>query len=229
MDLPGRWRRSRTRSMLTRRRLLASTLALLVLVGLGAVNAIANTPVTVRQQDQFLAMPQAPGSAEQVSIDTSFFTTGSSPRPAVLLAHGFGGSKTDEADEARKLARSGYAVLTWSSRGFGHSTGQIGLDSPDGEVQDVKHLVDWLTARPEVLKDKPGDPVVGITGASYGGAISLLAAAADPGSRPSRRGSPGGTCRRRSSRRTSRAAARSTGSSRSSGPGSSSPTARPAT
>ncbi|MDH6115937.1 ABC-2 type transport system ATP-binding protein [Kitasatospora sp. GAS204A] len=180
MDLPGRWRRSRTRSMSTRRRLLASTLALLVLVGLGAVNAIANTPVTVRQQDQFLAMPQAPGSAEQVSIDTSFFTTGSSPRPAVLLAHGFGGSKTDEADEARKLARSGYAVLTWSSRGFGHSTGQIGLDSPDGEVQDVKHLVDWLTARPEVLKDKPGDPVVGITGASYGGAISLLAAAADP-------------------------------------------------
>ncbi|PYC60866.1 hypothetical protein C7C46_33890, partial [Streptomyces tateyamensis] len=34
--------------------------------------------------------------------------------------------------------------------------------------------------RPEVQLDGPGDPDVGITGASYGGAISLLAAAADP-------------------------------------------------
>ncbi|MCX4749623.1 alpha/beta fold hydrolase [Kitasatospora sp. NBC_01287] len=181
MNLPGprrRWRPPQLR--LTRRRLLAGVLALLVLAGLGTVTAIADTPAAVRQQDQFLSMPEAPGSTAQVSIDTSFFTTGSSPRPAVLLAHGFGGSKTDEADEARTLARAGYAVLTWSSRGFGHSTGQIGLDSPDGEVQDVKHLVDWLTERPEVLKEKPGDPVVGITGASYGGAISLLAAAADP-------------------------------------------------
>ncbi|WP_327069610.1 alpha/beta fold hydrolase [Kitasatospora sp. NBC_01250] len=180
MNLPGPWRRWRARGKPTRRRLLAGGLALVVLAGLGTATAVAGAPAAVHQEDRFLSMPEAPGSSQQVSIDTSFFTTGSSPRPAVLLAHGFGGSKADEAGEARKLARSGYAVLTWSSRGFGHSTGQIGLDSPDGEVQDVKHLVDWLTQRPEVLKDRPGDPVVGITGASYGGAIALLAAAADP-------------------------------------------------
>ncbi|GAB2708692.1 CocE/NonD family hydrolase [Kitasatospora kifunensis] len=160
--------------------MLAGVLVLAAVVGLGTVTAVAGAQPAVHQEDRFLEMPQSPGSDQQVSIDTSFFTTGSSPRPAVLLAHGFGGSKADEVGEARKLASAGYAVLTWSSRGFGHSTGQIGLDSPDGEVQDVKHLVDWLTNRPEVLKDKPGDPVVGITGASYGGAISLLAAAADP-------------------------------------------------
>lgn len=180
MNLPGPWRRWRARGRLTRSRVLAGVLVLAAVVGLGTVTAVAGAQPAVHQEDRFLEMPQSPGSDQQVSIDTSFFTTGSSPRPAVLLAHGFGGSKADEVGEARKLASAGYAVLTWSSRGFGHSTGQIGLDSPDGEVQDVKHLVDWLTNRPEVLKDKPGDPVVGITGASYGGAISLLAAAADP-------------------------------------------------
>jgi ABC-2 type transport system ATP-binding protein len=116
-----------------------------------------------------------------VRIDTSYFTAGSSSdrRPAVLLAHGFGGSKEDVRDEAQKLARDGYAVLTWSARGFGKSTGEIGLNDPEGEVADVSKLIDWLAKRPEVQLDKSGDPRVGVTGASYGGAISLLAAAYD--------------------------------------------------
>src|SRR5205807_1277913 len=64
-------------------------------------------------------------------------------------------------------------------RGFGASTGQIGLDSPDYEVKDVEQLVTWLARQPRVLLDHPGDPQVGITGSSYGGGISLLAAAYD--------------------------------------------------
>ncbi|MDH6132615.1 ABC-2 type transport system ATP-binding protein [Kitasatospora sp. MAA4] len=180
MNLGGPWRRWRERGRLTRRRVVAAVLALLAVVGLGTAVAVAGEAAPVREQDQFLSMPETPGSTQQVSIDTSFFTTGSTPRPAILLAHGFGGSKADEAGEARTLARSGYAVLTWSARGFGHSTGQIGLNAPDREVQDVRHLVDWLAQRPEVQLDGPGDPRVGITGASYGGALSLLAAAADP-------------------------------------------------
>ncbi|WP_035805489.1 alpha/beta fold hydrolase [Kitasatospora mediocidica] len=180
MNLGGPWRRWRECGRPTRRRVVAALVALLVVVGLGTAVAVAGQPAPVREEDRFLSMPETPGSAAQVSIDTSFFTTGSTPRPAILLAHGFGGSKADEAGEARSLARSGYAVLTWSARGFGHSTGQIGLNAPDREVQDVRHLVDWLAQRPEVQLDGPGDPRVGITGASYGGAISLLAAAADP-------------------------------------------------
>ncbi|MFD1663581.1 alpha/beta fold hydrolase [Streptomyces caeni] len=115
-----------------------------------------------------------------VRIDTSYFTSASAGRrPAVLLAHGFGGSKNDVRDQAQQLARDGYAVLTWSARGFGKSTGKIGLNDPRGEVADVSRLVDWLARRPEVLLDKPGDPRVGVTGASYGGAIALLAAGHD--------------------------------------------------
>ena len=115
-----------------------------------------------------------------VRLDTSYFTTGGSARrPAVLLAHGFGGSKTDVRGQAETLARHGYAVLTWSARGFGHSTGRIGLNAQDGEVADVSRLVDWLARQPDVRLDAPGDPRVGISGISYGGGISLLAAGYD--------------------------------------------------
>ncbi|MFD9124589.1 alpha/beta fold hydrolase [Kitasatospora sp. NPDC059571] len=176
MGFGGAWR-----SRLRERRALVALLVVAVLVVVGAVGtATGASGAAVRQEDNVLTMPETPGSTATVRIDTSFFTTGTSPRPAILLAHGFGGSKDGERDRARQLARSGYAVLTWSARGFGKSTGRIGLDAPDREIQDVRHLVDWLAKRPEVRLDAPGDPRVGITGASYGGGAALLGAAYDP-------------------------------------------------
>ncbi len=119
-------------------------------------------------------------SVDGVRLDTSYFTSGASGRrPAVLLGHGFGGSKDDLRQQAEDLARDGYAVLTWSARGFGKSTGKIGLNDPKGEVADVSKLIDWLAEQPQVELDKKGDPRVGLAGASYGGAISLLAAGYD--------------------------------------------------
>ncbi|BFV59821.1 CocE/NonD family hydrolase [Kitasatospora sp. CMC57] len=176
MGFGGVWRRWRP----GRRRALAGAAAgAVLLVGGVAVAAGGQEQAAVRQQEQRLSMPETPGSAEQVSVDTSFFTTGGTPRPAVLLAHGFGGSKDGVRDQAERLARQGYAVLTWSARGFGASTGKIGLDAPDREIADVQRLVDWLAQRPEVQLDAPGDPRVGITGASYGGGAALLGAAYD--------------------------------------------------
>ncbi|MEV5614068.1 alpha/beta fold hydrolase [Streptomyces sp. NPDC052225] len=175
MDLRlGAWReRVRGRP----RRWIAAAAALVVLAGAGtwSVAAADDGQPAVKRQDR--TMPMSGG----VRLDTSYFTTGSSTdrRPAVLLTHGFGGSKADVRGEAEKLARDGYAVLTWSARGFGKSTGKIGLNDPKGEVADVSRLIDWLATRPEVQLDKPGDPRVGVTGASYGGAVSLLAAGHD--------------------------------------------------
>ncbi|MFE0643033.1 alpha/beta fold hydrolase [Streptomyces sp. NPDC058877] len=153
----------------------AVTAALAVLAGAGTWTAVATDEAPpVRRADRALDI-------NGVRIDTSYFTDDSTGRrPAVLLGHGFGGSKDDVRAQAEDLARNGYAVLTWSARGFGASTGEIGLNDPDHEVKDVRKLVDWLAGRPEVLLDGPGDPRVGITGASYGGAISLLAAGNDP-------------------------------------------------
>ncbi|WP_129771485.1 alpha/beta fold hydrolase [Streptomyces sp. L-9-10] len=156
-----------------RARWLAGLGAAAVLVGAGTWTAVASDGApAVHRTDQVLSMDGA-------RIDTSYFTAGSGRRPAVLVGHGFGGSKDDVRAQAEKLARDGYAVLTWSARGFGKSTGEIGLNDPDHEVKDVSRMIDWLAARPEVRLDAKGDPRVGVTGASYGGGISLLAAGYD--------------------------------------------------
>src|SRR5690606_10400844 len=62
------------------------------------------------------------------------------PRPAVLLAHGFLGDRTSMDDHARTIADQGYVVVTWSSRGFGRSGGEVGLAAPDAEIADVRVL-----------------------------------------------------------------------------------------
>ncbi|MPY49191.1 alpha/beta fold hydrolase [Streptomyces acidicola] len=152
----------------------AAAAAVVVLAGTGVWTAVASDDAPqVNRADRVMAMGGG------VKIDTSYFTAGSGRRPAVLLGHGFGGSKDDVRQQAEDLARDGYAVMTWSARGFGESTGKIGLNDPEGEVADVSRLIDWLAKRPEVELDKSGDPRVGLAGASYGGAISLLAAGYD--------------------------------------------------
>ncbi|MEV4251868.1 alpha/beta fold hydrolase [Spirillospora sp. NPDC049652] len=134
----------------------------------------------VESSDQWISVVDGPRDDQHVRLDTAFYRpAGSGRAPAVLLGHGFGGTKDDMRAEARRLARDGYAVLTWSARGFGRSTGQIALNSPDYEVKDVRQLIDWLARRPEVRLDGPGDPRVGMTGESYGGAIALMTAGHD--------------------------------------------------
>ncbi|MFC5017818.1 CocE/NonD family hydrolase [Streptomyces lienomycini] len=157
------------------RRMLSAAAAVVVLAGAGTWTAAAgDDPAPVRRADRVAAV------GDGVRLDTSYFTSGSGGRrPAVLLAHGFGGSKDDVREQAEDLARDGYAVLTWSARGFGKSTGKIGLNAPDGEVADVSRLIDWLAEQPQVELDKDGDPRVGIAGGSYGGAVALLAAGHD--------------------------------------------------
>lgn len=155
--------------------MLSAAAAVVVLAGAGTWTAVAgDDPAPVRRADRVVAV------GDGVRLDTSYFTAGSGGRrPAVLLAHGFGGSKDDVRGQAEDLARDGYAVLTWSARGFGKSTGKIGLNAPDGEVADVSRLIDWLAEQPQVELDEDGDPRVGVAGGSYGGAVALLAAGHD--------------------------------------------------
>ncbi|MER8219951.1 CocE/NonD family hydrolase [Streptomyces sp. NPDC094143] len=157
------------------RRLLAAGAAVVVLAGAGTWTAVAGDEAPpVHRTDRLL------DTGDGVRVDTSFFTSaGDGRRPAVLLGHGFGGSKKDVRQQAEDLARDGYAVLTWSARGFGRSTGKIGLNDPKGEVADVSKLLDWLATQPLVELDKKGDPRVGMAGGSYGGAIALLTAGHD--------------------------------------------------
>jgi ABC-2 type transport system ATP-binding protein len=179
---------------LSRRRRLATLLAVaLAACGLsvvasvgvgGAPSAAAASASGVVQHAMRVAVgPEPDGTA--VSLDVSVFTppgdSGAGPTryPAIILAHGFGGTKADLAGQARTLAAADYVVLTYTARGFGASGGRIHLDAPVYEVADVSHLVDTLAARRDVELDGPGDPRVGIAGGSYGGGLALLAAAHD--------------------------------------------------
>ncbi len=84
-------------------------------------------------------VPEPASNAElSVTLDaTLYLPEGSAPAPAVLLAHGFGGSKADLDEDARLLAREGYVALAYSARGFGASGGLVHVDAPDYEVADV--------------------------------------------------------------------------------------------
>jgi ABC-2 type transport system ATP-binding protein len=118
-------------------------------------------------------------TAPGVFIDTSIYLPKKTPAPAILLAHGFGGSKDSVAAEAQAFQKRGYVVMTWTARGFGKSTGQISMNSLSAEIADVQQLITVLGKRKDVLQDQSGDPVVGITGGSYGGAAALLTASQD--------------------------------------------------
>ncbi len=159
----------------------------------GPVLGLVFTVVVLTVVGVVLVWRQGPGVAttdhriavgDGVELDATLWVpasaTSDTPASAVLVAHGFGGSRDAVADDARVLAEQGHVVLAWSSRGFGASGGEVGLQDPAAEVADVGVLVDWLAARPEVARDAPGDPRVGMTGASYGGGATLLAGAAEP-------------------------------------------------
>ncbi|HEX2071377.1 MAG TPA: CocE/NonD family hydrolase [Thermoleophilaceae bacterium] len=132
-------------------------------------------------------------SFDGTPITVHFFPAAGLPAgataPTVLVGHGWGGSGATDPEGAsdattgntglRPLRHAGFNVLTWDARGFGSSGGQVKVDSPEHEGRDVQALIDWLEGQPEARLEAPGDPLVGMSGVSYGGAIQLIAAALD--------------------------------------------------
>jgi ABC-2 type transport system ATP-binding protein len=167
-----------------RRRLRWIIVALAVLV-LGTAGVVwANSggePPRVDTRDLVIPVTDGPDRDQHVDLDATVYLPEHRPAPAILVAHGFGGTKESVDSDARELAQRGFVVLTWSARGFGRSGGEIALNSPDYEVADARQLVDWLANQPDdVVQDGADDPRVGVTGGSYGGALSLLLAGTDP-------------------------------------------------
>jgi ABC-2 type transport system ATP-binding protein len=164
----------------SRRALVAAGVATAIVLG-GAGSALALRSGTPEVREEVLAVAGVPEPGRgPVTLDaTLYLPEEPGPVPAVLLAHGFGGSKADLADDARLLAEQGYVVLAYSARGFGASGGLVHLDAPPFEVADAQKMLDLLSGRREVQQDGPGDPRVGVAGGSYGGALTLLLAGRD--------------------------------------------------
>jgi dienelactone hydrolase len=124
---------------------------------------------------------------------------GAGPFPGLVLNHGStihpGSSDFCRPGTAAVLTAWGYAVLLPHRRGYGNSAGptwrqevtaEFGTAEYDQalaarlarEAEDVVAAIAWLGARPEVAPDR-----IGVIGSSFGGVMSLLAAARRPGLR----------------------------------------------
>ena len=160
----------------------ATLVALLSLLLTGGLLTLASPAAAADDVATEETLVPSGSGADAVELDTTLYlpeSADATPAPAVVLAHGFGGSKQSLDADAQDLAGRGYVVLTYSARGFGRSTGQIGLNDPRYEIADLATLLDLLAERDEVQQDGDGDPRVGVAGGSYGGALALLGAGYD--------------------------------------------------
>jgi predicted acyl esterase len=113
------------------------------------------------------------------------------PFPLVVDLHGWSLGKSGVPSVAR--AQAGYAVLSYTARGFHGSCGSAAARAPDAtltnpnacaergwirladvryEARDTQHLAGLLADEGLVVPDK-----IGVTGASYGGGQSMILAA----------------------------------------------------
>ena len=128
-----------------------------------------------------------------LDVDVTLPPTGKGPFPTIVMLHGWGGDKTsfessspagdgNETYDYNNIyyAQHGYAVVNYSSRGWGNSCGSSSSRTPDCakgwihladqryEARDTQvllgDLVDQRIAEPNAL---------GVTGISYGGGQSI--------------------------------------------------------
>lgn len=96
--------------------------------------------------------------------------------PAFIVCHGFVGSK-DESHaqiQAEMLEAFGYVALRFDFRGCGESEGERAQVRCMDQVADAKNALSWLAKRPEVDAAR-----IGITGHSFGAAVSVYTAGID--------------------------------------------------
>ncbi|WP_433303468.1 S15 peptidase family protein [Actinoplanes sp. CA-030573] len=94
--------------------------------------------------------------------------------PGIVLAASWALNDLEYLAQAKRFAEAGYVVLSYTARGFWFSGGTIDVAGP-ADVADASRAVDWLIAHTRVDPQR-----IGFAGLSYGGGISLLAAAHDP-------------------------------------------------
>jgi predicted acyl esterase len=97
------------------------------------------------------------------------------PHPLLVMPASWSVPNLEYLLQAWKLAgQSDYEVVSYTSRGFWDSSGQIDVAGPD-TVADVSRVIDWA------LANTPADAnAIGVAGVSYGAGLGLLASAADP-------------------------------------------------
>ncbi|MGC9670438.1 CocE/NonD family hydrolase [Planosporangium sp. 12N6] len=93
--------------------------------------------------------------------------------PAIVFVNSWGLNDAQYLVQASAFAKRGYVVLSYTTRGFWGSGGEIDTAGPK-DMADVSTVIDWL------LANTAADPArIGASGVSYGSGIALLASAFD--------------------------------------------------
>ena len=115
-------------------------------------------------------------ATDGVNLEANIFVPNTIPvggAPAIILINSWTLNEYQYLAEAGKLAEKGYIVLSYSTRGFGQSGGEIDT-AGSLDLDDFSKVIDYLVA------NYPVDPsAIGSGGISYGSGISVLGAAHD--------------------------------------------------
>jgi len=98
--------------------------------------------------------------------------------PAVLMLHGFTGTRIEShflfVKMARRMSERGYFVMRFDFRGSGESQGEFSDVTIPGEIDDARKALSWLRQHPRV------DPArVVLLGLSMGGCVAASVAGTD--------------------------------------------------
>ncbi|MGW1541515.1 CocE/NonD family hydrolase [Streptomyces sp. NPDC002309] len=136
---------------------------------LGFAPAAQAAPATVR----FVDITGDGGTVLKANVVMPADTGAGRRHPLIVLPTSWATPQIQYLAQARKLADSGYVVVTYNTRGFWQSGGHIEVAGPP-DVADASLVIDWA------LANTPSDAErVGMAGVSYGAGITLLAAAHD--------------------------------------------------
>jgi uncharacterized protein len=94
------------------------------------------------------------------------------PGSAVVLIHGLNSSREGMRDRIRLYQQAGFAILAYDQRGQGDSTGHN--SAGQSEMVDAQRAVAFAATQPGVDAAR-----IGVDGLSFGGMVTVLAAAAD--------------------------------------------------
>jgi ABC-2 type transport system ATP-binding protein len=153
-----------------------------VAVALLATALLPATPATasVVATNGCVASVPEPGTTTPVQICYSLFkpegASAAHTVPLIFHSHGWGGSRTKDPAAFKSWLDAGYGVLSFDQRSFGESTGVAHVMNPDFEGRDVVKLVDFVASLDWVTKQRPGDPLIGAIGGSYGGGYQFAGA-----------------------------------------------------
>jgi len=114
-------------------------------------------------------------AADGVNLTANIFvpTNLTGPAPAIIFINSWGLNEYEYLQQAADLAEKGYIVLSYTTRGWGESGGEIGTAGPK-DMSDYSSAIDYLIANYPVDVN-----AIGTAGISYGSGISLIGAAQD--------------------------------------------------